>query len=118
MKNLILTIAMAAVASGVMFAQAPAPVPATPPVTKPGAIEKRKDNQQKRIAQGVRNGSLTAKETAKLETRESNLNKKIATERTTNGGKLTPAERKQVNRRQNSISKDIASQKHDAQTQK
>ena len=118
MKNLILTIAMAAVASGVMFAQAPAPAPATPAPTKPGVIQKRKDNQQKRIAQGVQSGSLTAKETAKLETRESNLNNKVATERAANGGKLTQAERKQVNRRQNTISKDIAKEKHDPQTQK
>ena len=118
MKNLILTIAMSAVASGVMFAQDPAPAPAAPAPTKPGVIQKRKQVQQKRIAQGVQSGSLTAKETAKLETRESNLNNKVATERAANGGKLTPAERKQAARRQNAISKDIAKEKHDAQTRK
>ena len=112
MKNLILTIAMAAISGGAIFAQDPASA------TKPAVIEKRKQVQQKRIAQGVRNGSLTAKETAKLETREANLNSKIASERAANGGKLTPAERRQVARRQNSISKDIAKEKHDAQTQK
>ncbi len=117
MKNLILTVAMAAISSGVMFAEDPAPKPVAP-ATKPAVIQKRKQVQQKRIAQGVRNGSLTAKETAKLETREANLNNKIATERAANGGKLTPAERQQAARRQNSISKDIEKQKHDAQTQK
>ena len=115
MKNLILTVAMAAISSGVIFAQDPATV--AKPATKPAVIQKRKQVQQKRIAQGVQNGSLTAKETAKLETREANLNNKMATERAANGGKLTPAERRQAARRQNSISKDIAKEKHDAQTQ-
>ena len=117
MKNLILTIAMAAISGSAMFAQDAAPTPA-PPATKPATIEKRKQVQQKRIAQGVQNGSLTAKETAKLETSEAKLNNKVATERAANGGKLTPAERRQTARRQNSISKDISKEKHDAQTQK
>ena len=38
--------------------------------TKPAVIHKRKEIQQKRIANGVENGKLTAKETAKLEARE------------------------------------------------
>ena len=82
MKNLIVTIAMAAISSGVTFAQETAKTPS--PATKPAVIQKRKQVQQKRIADGVANGSLTAKETAKLEAREANLNRKIAAERAAN----------------------------------
>jgi hypothetical protein len=38
-------------------------------------IGQRKENQQDRIAQGVKSGQLTAGETSRLEGRESHLNK-------------------------------------------
>ncbi len=41
-------------------------------------INQRKENQQDRIAQGVKSGELTAGETANLEKKESNLNRKSA----------------------------------------
>ena len=63
-----------------------------------------KENQQDRIAQGVKSGQLTAGETARLENKESALNKEVKAERTLNNGKLTPAERKQVNQQQNKLS--------------
>ncbi len=84
---------------------------------KEGTIPRGKERQQARIAQGVKNGSLTAKETAKLETKEAAVNKEIRGERAANGGRLTGQEKAQVNRQQNRISKDIYKQKHDAQTQ-
>jgi len=70
-----------------------------------------------RIAQGVKSGQLTPRETARLETREANLNKRIRDERAANGGHLTDKEKAQVNRQQNRISRDIRKQKHDGQTQ-
>ena len=82
-----------------------------------GKIKERKENQQERIAGGVKNGSLTAKETAHLENKEAKLNKEIRQERAANGGKLTGNEKAQVNRQQNRISNDIYKQKHDAQSQ-
>ena len=84
---------------------------------KEGRIKTRKERQQGRIAEGVKSGELTPAERAKIETKESNLNKEIRSERAANGGTLTPKEKAQVNRRQNRISKDIAKQKHDKQTQ-
>lgn len=80
-------------------------------------IHDRKENQQDRIANGVKNGSLTARETAHLEHREANLNKEIRTERKQNGGNLTNNEKAQVNRQQNRLSRSIYRQKHDAQHQ-
>ena len=40
-------------------------------------IAARRENQQDRIAQGVASGQLTAKETARIENREANLNRTI-----------------------------------------
>jgi hypothetical protein len=80
-------------------------------------IHDRKENQQDRIAQGVKNGSLTPKETAHLENKESKLNKEIHHDRKVNGGNLTNNEKAQVNRQQNRLSKNIYKQKHDGQHQ-
>jgi hypothetical protein len=74
----------------------------------------RKGNQQARIGQGVKNGSLTAGETSRLEGREANLNHEIRADRQANGGKLTAGEKAQVNRQQNRISGAIYRDKHNA----
>jgi len=84
---------------------------------KEGKIQQRKENQQKRIAQGVKSGSLTPHETARLENQESKLNKEVRTDRKENGGNLTNKEKAQVNHQQNKLSKEIYNQKHDGQTQ-
>jgi hypothetical protein len=80
-------------------------------------IAARKENQQDRIAQGVKSGQLTAHETAKLETKESRLNKETRTDRAANGGRLTAAEKQQVNRQQNRLSRDIYKDKHNSAVQ-
>ncbi len=76
-------------------------------------INARKVNQQHRIAQGVRSGQLTPRETARLETREAHINRQEA--RMKADGKFTPAERARINREQNRTSRAIYRQKHDAQ---
>jgi hypothetical protein len=80
-------------------------------------IKDCKQNQQKRIAQGVKSGQLTPKETAHLENKEAKLNKEVRQDRKENGGNLTNNEKAQVNRQQNKLSQDIYNQKHDGQTQ-
>src|SRR6266849_3850758 len=82
---------------------------------KPTAAQ-RKENQQDRIAQGVKSGQLTAGETANLETKEAAINKETAADRAANGDKLTAAEKKQVNGQQNQLSKQIYKDKHNANT--
>ena len=84
---------------------------------KEGTIAKRKENQQQRIAQGVKSGALTPKETANLQNKEAKINQETHLERKANGGTLTAKEKAQVNRQQNRVSKSIYNQKHDAQTQ-
>ena len=80
-------------------------------------INERQRNQQKRIGEGVENGSLTPAETARLEKQEAAIHHEVKTERQANGGKLTAQERRQVNRQQNRESRRIYRQKHDAQHQ-
>jgi len=82
-----------------------------------GPINKRKENQQDRIAQGVKSGQLTARETARLETKEGALNQEERDMRKVDGGKLTGQDRRTINRQQNRLSRDIYRQKHDGQTQ-
>jgi hypothetical protein len=82
-----------------------------------GTIDQRQRNQQKRIGEGVENGSLTPAETARLEKQEAAIHHEVKTERKANGGTLTPQERRQVTRQQNRESKRIYRQKHDGQNQ-
>jgi hypothetical protein len=77
-----------------------------------GKIAKRAENQQDRIAQGVKSGQLTAGETAKLERKEADINRQVRAERNFNGGKLTHAEKAQVSREQNRESRQIYKDKH------
>jgi hypothetical protein len=81
-------------------------------------VGQRAENQQDRIAQGVKSGRLTAGETSRLEQKESNLNKEVANDRKANGGHLTPAEKAQVNRQQNKLSSQIYKDKHNSFRQK
>jgi hypothetical protein len=75
----------------------------------------RQREQQKRIGEGIENGSLNAREAGRLEHQEAHVNREVARDRAANGGTLTPAERAKVNRQQNHESKRIYRQKHDAQ---
>ena len=79
---------------------------------KEGTIQQRKENQQKRIGNGVENGSLTPKETVHLEKKEGKLNREIRHDRVQNGGSLTNKEKGQVNRQQNRLSRQIYKDKH------
>lgn len=77
----------------------------------------RADNQQKRIAQGVRNGSLTPGETARLERREGALARDARKMRQSGGG-LTAGEKAKIEVRQDRISRDIHREKHDGQNRR
>ena len=76
----------------------------------------RRDNQQQRIANGVRSGQMSPSEAAKAEGHEQNINKQIAADRQANGGKLTPQEKQNINKKQNSASKQIYNEKHNEKT--
>ena len=78
-------------------------------------VGQRQREQQKRIGEGIENGSLNAREASRLEKQETHINREVARDRAANGGTLTPAEKAKVNRQQNRESKRIYRQKHDAQ---
>ena len=75
-------------------------------------VGRRQENQQDRIAQGIKSGRLTAGQTANLEGREAALNQEVRADRKFNGGHLTGAEKRQVNRQQNHLSRAIYRGKH------
>lgn len=75
-------------------------------------VGQRRQNQQDRIAQGIRSGNLKAGQTARLENREQGINQRVSADRQANGGRLTPQERGQINRAQNRTSRAIYRNKH------
>lgn len=75
-------------------------------------VGQRRENQQDRIANGLRNGKMNAGQAARDENREQGINRQVRADRAGNGGKLTNQERAHVNRRQNRMSRRIYRQKH------
>jgi len=78
-------------------------------------VGQRRQNQQDRIAQGVKSGQLTAGETAKLERQQQSINREDRSMRAADGGKLTAADKARLNQRQNNASKNIYAKKHNSQ---
>lgn len=95
------------VAAGAAFAQAQ-----TPGTNDPG-VQKRLENQEQRIDQGVQSGALTPKETGRLEAEQAKI--KQAEERMKSDGQLTGKERQRLHNMQDHSSQRIYRQKHDAQ---
>jgi hypothetical protein len=79
------------------------------PTDDPG-IQKREQNQEKRIDQGVKTGELTPREAGKLESQQAKIKQDEA--RMKSDGKLTKQERRKLTREQNRASKNIARKKH------
>jgi hypothetical protein len=89
---------------------------AGPGVVDPGhprvnEVNNREENQQQRIGNGVKNGTLTSKQTANLEKRETSVQNREKADMAKNNGHLTKAEQRGINRQQNRISKSIAKDK-------
>jgi uncharacterized protein HemX len=76
-------------------------------------IQDRKENQQDRIAQGVKSNNLSAGETARLEHQEAGINQEEHGMRAQDNGKLTAQDRKTINHQQNIESKRIYRTKRD-----
>jgi hypothetical protein len=90
---------------------------AGPGVVDPGhprvnQVNGREAKQQNRIANGVKSGSLSPKETANLEHREASVQKREQKDMAAHNGHLTKAEQNGINRQQNRISKSIYKDKH------
>jgi methionine-rich copper-binding protein CopC len=83
----------------------------------PGAhdynINQRKVDQQDRIANGVKNGQLTAGQTSRLEHQEAGINKEEHGMRAQDNGHLTKQDRQTIHAQQNQESRRIYRDKHD-----
>lgn len=80
----------------------------------PWGINHREARQQRRIAQGVRSGELTGRETYRLEREQLRLSR-IEDRYRDSGDRLTWRERYKLERDLNRTSRDIHRQKHDGQ---
>ncbi len=97
--------------TGAALAQSTTP-PAKDPAATPG-IDKRQENQQKRIDAGVKSGQLTEREAARMEKRQDKL--QADKQKAQADGVVTKQERRQLHREADRNSKAIARQKHDRQ---
>jgi len=116
--NSLLILAMASLmTAGAAVAQTATTAGAGPGVVDPGhprvnQVNSRETRQQNRIGNGVKNGSLSPKQTANLEKRESNVQSREKKDMAAHNGHLTKAEQNGINRQQNRISKSIYKDKH------
>jgi hypothetical protein len=103
------TIQIAAIAIISAFA-----IPAFAQSTNTPNVTKREVHQQKRIANGVASGALTAQETLNLEKREAKIEADKQAAKA--DGVVTRAERAKLQGEENRVSKKIYQKKHNART--
>ena len=82
--------------------------------TTAASTQQRDVNQQTRIENGLKDGSLSTKEAASLEREESRIDRMQAKD--LRNGNLSPAERAKLNAAQNKVSADISADRHNAVT--
>lgn len=78
------------------------------------SVDRREHRQQRRIRHGVRSGSLTRREAARLERQQART--RAAEARAKADGRVTARERVRLQRRENRTSRRIYRQKHDRQS--
>jgi hypothetical protein len=93
---------------------------AGPGVVDPGhprvnQVNRREQNQQKRIGNGIKDGKLNSQQATSLEKRETSVQKREQKDMSQHNGHLTKAEQEGINRQQNRISKSIYKDKHPKQ---
>ncbi len=76
-------------------------------------VNGREQNQQDRIANGEKNGTLTPGQAAHLENREARTENQEKADMAAHNGHLTKAEQNKLNREQNKTSRQIYKDKHD-----
>ena len=121
MMNKITNSLLVLAVGGLMFAGSAAAQTSTsgagPGVVDPGhprvnEVNQREENQQKRIANGINNGTMSPRETANVEKREASVQKQEQNDMAKHNGHLTKVEQRQLNQRQNHISHSIYKDKH------
>ena len=86
------------------------------PVYGQGVIKERQENQKDRIKAGVKDGSVTKVEAAKLKREQKEIRQDVRQAKS--DGVVTGKEKAKITRQQNKASRDILRQKNDKQNQK
>ena len=112
-----LLLAGAAVAQTTTTTQADPTANAGPGAIDPGhprvnQVNTREANQQNRIADGIKNGTLTPGEAATLEKNEQHIENHEKADMAKNGGHLTKQEQRAINRHLRKESRHIYHDKH------
>lgn len=81
-----------------------------------GKLKDRQQNQRARIAEGVKDGSITKAEAVRLHREQKDIRQDRQQAKA--DGVVTAREKAQITREQNKASRDIVKQKHDKQNQK
>lgn len=80
------------------------------PMHAEDAVDQRQENQEQRIEEGVKDGSLNDREAKRLEHQQKRIEKREAKMRA--DGELSPKEKAKLNKMQKRASKTIARKKH------
>jgi len=120
-KKLALTIALGGLLVGSLAAQNSNTSGAGPGVYDPGhprvnQVNRREQNQQNRIANGIKSGQLTPREASNLERKENRLVRNEKRDMAKDGGHLTKTDQAKLNREANHVSRAIYKDKHNAAT--
>ncbi|HEX9198188.1 MAG TPA: hypothetical protein VF865_01415 [Acidobacteriaceae bacterium] len=115
----IATLALSGLLAAPGYAQNPNTQGAGPGVYDPNhprvnEVNAREQNQQNRIANGVKSGELTPHEAVRLEKQQQHIAREEKRDMAKHGGHLTKAEQAKLNREQNRASRNIAAKKYNA----
>jgi hypothetical protein len=118
LKNTLLALSLGGLMAGTALAQNPNTVGGGAGIYDPGhprvnQVNQREQNQQNRIANGVRNGQLTPGQAGNLEKKEAKLQRNEKRDMAKDGGHLTAKDQAKLNREANGISRDIYRDKHE-----
>jgi hypothetical protein len=113
----IATLAFGGLLAAPVFAQNPNTQGAGPGIDDPNhprvnEVNTRQQNQQDRIANGMKSGELTPKEAGKLENQQQHIDNKEKKDMAAHNGHLTKGEQAKLNKKQNKASKNIYAKKH------
>jgi hypothetical protein len=75
-------------------------------------VNAREQNQQNRIANGMKSGAVTPKEGVKLEKQQQHINNQEKKDMAKDNGHLTKADQAKLNKEQNKASENIYDKKH------
>jgi hypothetical protein len=117
MKSLLALAVGGLMLAGSASAQTSTTSGAGPGVVDPGhprvnQVNRREENQQQRIGNGIKSGKLNSQQASNLEKRETSVQNREQRDMAQHNGHLTKAEQKGINRQQNRISRSIYKDKH------